>query len=831
MSVPTKKTRSSSVVGMRVTLTGLVQGIGMRPAIARFAKQLLLNGYVYNSIVGVEVHVEGEKDSVDRFRNELYLQWPKQANVGSCDFLQAVVKGCESFVVGVPDQAVAVDRCGETSGDRSVDLGDVALSSSSVPHAQVPVDVVVCEDCLSEVNDSNDRRYRYPFTSCTNCGPRYSIIERMPFERIDTSMSQFSMCEDCQSEYESTNDRRFHAQTNACPECGPQVWLRDVDNNWVARDHDAILAAARVLQDGGIVALRGLGGYQLLVDGTSQVAVERLRKRKRRQGKPLAIMVASFAAAREYAVLDEAEAKLLCSPEGPIVIAQAKSGSVIATSVSQGLNTIGVMLPTTPLHWLLQNATEQRRDDINGANREADVGDVSRFRIQENSSPRPLVCTSANIDGEPIVYQSEIALEKLTGIADIWLEHDRPIIRPIDDSVMRVMAGQPMAIRLARGYVPLPLSMVNRDSIVALGGHQKCSQAISNDSQAMLGPHIGDLNSVETRLRFTEQVSGVKSLYGIVKCQVACDRHPDYFTSQWAEQCPETCSPAEAGSITKIQHHFAHIVSGMLEHGWLEREVLGVAFDGTGYGEDETVWGGEFLRATVTGFERVGHLRPFPLPGGELAIRQPWRIAVSLVAEALGDCGLKQLDFDQSKVSQIASVISNPNLFSLTTSAGRLFDGIAALILGIEKCEFEGQGAMLLESTCDSSVVEPYEITIENTNPKQLDWRKLVKQVMEDRIARVKPGTMAMRFHYGLALSIASLAKYYPTLPVVLGGGVFQNRILVELLAKQFKDNAATSNQELGLPGWIPVNDGGLAAGQLVIAAELAKQKRSSTCV
>ncbi len=823
MNVPANKTGSSSVVGIRVTLTGLVQGVGMRPAIARFAKQLWLTGYAYNSIAGVEVHVEGERDSIDRFRKELHLRWPVQAKVESCDFLQAAVKGCESFVILAPGLAAAVDRSGEAFGRSSLDSRDFATSSLSITHAQVPVDVAVCKDCLREVQDLNDRRYRYPFTSCTNCGPRYSIIERMPFERIDTSMNQFPMCDDCQSEYETTNDRRFHAQTNACSSCGPQVWLRDVDNKWVAGHHNAIVAASKILQDGGIVALRGLGGYQLLVDGTSQVAVERLRERKLRQGKPLAIMVPSLSAARDYAVLDEAEAELLCSPAGPIVVARAKAGSGIAVSVSQGLNTIGVMLPTTPLHWLLQNATVHRKRGINAEPMEAVLG--------EGHSELPLVCTSANIEGEPIVYQSESALEKLSGIADIWLEHDRPIIRPIDDSVMRIMAGQPMSIRLARGYAPLPLSVLDRDSIVALGGHQKCSQAISNDSQTVLGPHIGDLNTVEARLRFTEQVSGLKKLYGVVKCQVACDRHPEYFTSQWADQRSETGTQSVANPRTKVQHHFAHVVSGMLEHGWLDREVLGVAFDGTGYGENQTVWGGEFLRATVTGFERVGHLREFALPGGELAIRQPWRIAVALVAEALGDFGLKQLDFDQSKVAQIASVISKPNLSPVTTSAGRLFDGIAALILGIEQCEFEGQGAMLLEAACDCSATEPYEITVKNTNPKQLDWRRMVKQIMQDRVTREKPGTMAMRFHCGLALSIVNLAKHYPTLPVVLGGGVFQNRVLVELLAKQFKDNAATSNQELGLPGWIPVNDGGLAAGQLVVAAALTKQQRSSACV
>jgi hydrogenase maturation protein HypF len=452
------------------------------------------------------------------------------------------------------------------------------------------------------------------------------------------------------------------------------------------------------------------------------------------------------------------------------------------------------MLPTTPLHGLLLNLVK-----------------------------RPLVCTSGNLDGEPLVFAADLAIEKLGGIADRWLEHDRPIRRPIDDSVVRVIAGRAVTLRLGRGYAPLSLKLDSDDVRVAVGGHQKTSLAISNGAQALLGPHVGDMETVAARRRFIEQATDLSNLYGVESRQLVCDQHPEYFTTEWATQQTDE----RQTTVVKVQHHHAHVAAGMLEHNWLDREVLGVAFDGTGYGTDGTIWGGEILLATATGFLRVGHLRSFALAGGEFAVRQPWRVAVALVQDAVGEKEAARLGFNTGDVAKLLSILPKSTLSPLTTSVGRLFDGIAAIVLGVEQCQFEGQAAMLLEAACDESASGSYDLTIMNSLPKQLDWRPLVEQVLIDRNARVAVGTMALRFHRGLSNAIVEFCSGYSALPVVLGGGVFQNRILVELLAEGF----AKTNQTVGLPGLIPTNDGGLAAGQLVVAAALMKQWRTNLCV
>ena len=755
----------------------------MRPAVARLAKQRSLTGYVSNTLEGVEVHVEGAAKNIERFELELRSHLPVQSRILSLDSVSVESTGHELFVI----------RGNDLNRNRTplVPEGETTNKKCGLFSARVPSDITICADCLAEIQDTGDRRYSYPFTSCSHCGPRYSIIDRMPYERSDTSMQGFVFCESCQSEYETATNRRFHAQTNACRNCGPRVWIRDANGRVFAHHHDAIQIAATTILDGGVVAMRGLGGYQLLVDATSQPAVEYLREKKRRPGKPLAVMVASLAEAEMLASLDAIEKNLLCSAAGPIVIVQARSDSSLANSINGDLNTIGVMLATTPLHWLLLDAVK-----------------------------RPLVCTSGNSDGEPLVFEADVALEKLNRIAVVWLEHNRPIRRPIDDSVTRVIAGRAVTIRLGRGYAPLSLNLKTDESIVAVGGHQKNSLASSNGAQTILGPHVGDMDTIAARQRFVDQESDLSTLYGTESGQLVCDQHPEYFTTDWADQKGHE----QNKNVIKVQHHHAHIVTGMLEHGWLGRKVLGVAFDGTGYGRDGMIWGGEFLLATSGDFSRVGHLRPFSLAGGELAVRQPWRVAVALAHDAVGETEAIRLGFKTGDTEKLLPLLQNPTLSPVTTSVGRLFDGVAAMVLGVEHCQFEGQAAMLFESKCDQSAGGHYDLTITNSQPKQLDWRPLVQQVLFDRNARVKSGTMAMRFHRGLAKAIIEFCSSYSTVPVVLGGGVFQNRILVELLAEGF----ATIEQPLGLPGIIPPNDGGLAAGQLAIAAALIKQRRTN---
>lgn len=757
--------QQKSAVAVRLTLSGRVQGIGLRPAVARRALELGLAGQISNTTQGVELVVEGPVESVRRFEEELDARLP----TGACIEKRAreTVALCELTGFEILES--------EFGG---------ALAT------QVPPDIAVCQDCLAEISEPEDRRFGYPMTSCTNCGPRYSILKSMPYERAETSMSKFALCTACQTEYQSPGDRRFHAQTNACPECGPRVWCHDATGRDIANQSEAVKAAAVALQQGQIIALRGLGGYQLLVNATSEKAIEKLRQRKRRYGKPLAVMVSSLAEADKLVYLDVSERADLTSPAAPIVLLPSRSHSGLANSINAGLNTLGLMLPTTPLHWLL---------------------------LQHCSFP--LVVTSANREGEPLAYQRDGIGTELKSVADLWLEHDRPIERPIDDSVVRWMAGRRVTIRLARGLAPLPLELEYDVPLIALGGHQKTAFALCNGRQSILGPHIGDLDSLATCERFQEQLESVQQLYGVSQSALVCDAHPDYFTTQWATQ--------QSAALETVQHHHAHIVAGMLEQGWLDRQVLGVAFDGTGWGDDKTLWGGEFLLSTATSYARVGHLRPFSLPGGESAIREPWRIAVSLVAQAVGRDAVSRLNFEGDLVEPLLKIVDSKRFSPLTTSAGRLFDGVAALVLGVKHCEFEGQPAMLLEAICDQSEAGYYEIPLQASNPVQLDWRPLISQIVTDRDAGASPAVMAMRFHRGLARAVAGLCGRFAPLPVVLGGGVFQNRCLVELLVEEMEQNG----QPLGLPGTIPPNDGGLAAGQLAVAVSRLKQKGAGSCV
>ncbi len=756
---------------LRVTLQGQVQGLGIRPAIARLAERYLVCGFVSNTAAGVEIQAEGRADRLEKFQNSILACLPAAAVVSSLECQPADVTGATRFTV-----------------KRSSQSPDSLL----VP---VPTDRVVCEPCLQDINRRQDRRHGYAFTSCTDCGPRYSIIRRMPYERHATTMQALVLCEDCRREYAASDDRRFQAQTIACPKCGPQLWLRDGHDQILARSTDALRLASNAIGEGKIVALRGLGGYQLLVDATSATAVQRLRERKRRPAKPLAVMVASLADATRIAHLNATELSALSSRSGPIAVVRLRHDSGLVKRISEGMGTVGLLLPTTPLHWLL----------------------LKEARC-------PLVCTSGNREGDPIIFEPDQAIEQLASIADVFLEHDRPIERPIDDSVVRVIADRPVTLRAARGLTPQSLYLSPNTippdaSLLALGGQQKSAVALCNGVQAVLGPHIGDLETIATRQRFVEQTAELRKLFGLGNCQWVGDLHPDYFGTRWAEEHRQP--------LLQVQHHHAHIVAGMLEHGWLDRQVLGIAFDGTGYGSDGTIWGGEALIAQASGFTRTGHLRTFALPGGERAVREPWRVATALVRDACGPQRASRLEFSAGDVRSLLAILQKPHLATTTSSVGRLFDGVAALVLGIERVAFEGQAAMMLEAVCDDTDYGRYSIAIRGGDPLRFDWRPLIRQLLADRDAGVAPGAMAMRFHRGLAELIFQLAEYHPTLPVVLGGGVFQNRVLGELLMTAFDHR----KQPCGFPGLIPPGDGGLAAGQLAIAAAVQRQRIAQPCV
>ncbi|EDL61117.1 carbamoyltransferase HypF [Gimesia maris] len=752
-------------IAIRITLSGRVQGIGLRPAVARRARELRLAGSICNTTEGIELQIEGPEKVVEEFERDL-----------------------ENYL---PDETIIHQKTRETTKNCGSERFDIIEKQTSGPlAARVPADIAVCQDCLAELADPADHRFGYAFLSCTRCGPRYSLLHSMPYERGQTGMSKYDLCSHCQREYDSPVDCRFHAQTIACPQCGPRVWCTSTTGETNDSDTEAIQSAARALQQGAIVGLKGLGGYQLLVDATSEAAVQMLREKKQRLGKPLAVMVTDLIAARKLAMMNDAEAETLASPAAPIVLLQAHENSPIAGNVNPGLNTVGVMLPTTPLHWLLLQQCDF-----------------------------PLVVTSANREGEPLFYQDRSHSEKINTLADCWLEHDRPIERPIDDSVVRWMAGRLVTIRLARGLAPLSLDLEHPQPAIALGGHQKAAVALNNGAQSVLAPHIGDLESLAVCERYEEQLESLQQLYAVSQADYICDEHPDYFTSNRASQ--------PVSRVERVQHHHAHIVAGMLEQGWLDRQVLGVAFDGTGRGDDQTIWGGEFLLSTAAQYTRVGHLKPFLLPGGEAAVREPYRVAVSLMTETLGSEAALNTGIKTELVRPVLQIIKSKRLSPRTSSVGRLFDGVAALVLGVTHSEYEGQAAMLLEASCDLAEAGSYEMPLSQGAPFQLDWRPCIAAILRDRKAGVSTGVMAMRFHRGLARGTARLCRQFMPLSVVLGGGVFQNRCLVELLAEELRQN----DQPLGLPGRIPPNDGGLAAGQLAVAIVRSKQKGAAPCV
>jgi hydrogenase maturation protein HypF len=754
--VPAKQTPTAR----RIVLTGRVQGLGVRPTIFRLASELRLSGTVRNTARGVEIEVEGSPEDVQEFERRLPDELPDRANL-------AQIRAEPGRLSGLCDFQIVKEA---TDGPLA---------------ARVPEDIAACDECLAEVSDALDRRRNYPLTSCTLCGPRYTVIRAMPYEREDTALADFPLCDPCHEEYTRPRDRRFHAQTTACPDCGPQAWLSNgIGGEW--RGNDLLHEVLARLAAGQIVALRGLGGYQLLVDATDDRAVRRLRERKGRFGKPLAVLVTSLAAAEKLAYFDDDERAAFSDAAGPIVLVRARATNGLAPSINPGLDTVGLMRPTTPLHAMI----------------------VSAFG-------RPLVCTSGNRDGDALEYEIATSEQRLAGIADVWLHHDRQIMRPIDDSVVRVIAGRRVTIRLARGLAPLALPLPTMPATLAVGGHLKAALAWSNGVQCVLGPHVGDQESIAARERYLAHWQDCQSLYRATPIQCVHDAHPDYFTTHWAlrQHLPRIVA----------QHHHAHIVAGMLEHHWLDRQVLGVAWDGTGYGTDGTIWGGEFLVSTGTSFERVARLRPFRLPGGEAAIREPWRIAMAVGAQLTEPGRLGYIarpswpasDNAPQRIAAIQQIVNLSQLSPLTSSAGRLFDAAAAIVLGCGASEFDGQPAMLLEAAADRTDRKCYELPLIDGPLPELDWRPTFAQLIADWQAGVEPGRIAMRFHRALAAGIVAVCRGHSSLPIVLGGGVFQSRLLTELVAEQL----AGTQQPLGLPGTIPPNDGGLAAGQLAIAA------------
>ncbi len=753
----------------RIVVHGIVQGVGFRPFVYRLARQLGISGSVHNTGGQVIVDAEGSCDQLDALIHALRTAAPPLAHVTDVEAELLVPRGARGF--------------------------HIAASEPGLRLPVVPADIATCADCLAEVFDPADRRYRYPFTNCTSCGPRFSIITALPYDRAKTTMARFTMCAQCRQEYETPADRRFHAQPNACRDCGPQLTLTDAAGRTLACEDDALHAAAGALRQGRIVAVKGIGGFHLMVDATSEDAVVRLRRRKHRPAKPLALMVRDKAMAFETIKYGPVTDAALSSPQAPIVLAPRAAGAAVAPSVAPANPELGVMLAYTPLHHLLLTP-------LHG----------------------PVVATSGNRADEPICTDNTEALARLGEIADLFLVHDRPIARPVDDSVVRVMAPRARVLRRARGYAPMPIALPkghHRDGVLAVGGHLKATVALGVGGHAVLSQHLGDLETPEALAAYESVATDLPTFFDTRPRRLICDAHPDYRSTRWAH--------AVGKPVAHVQHHVAHVLSCMAEHGLPpDHPVLGVAWDGTGYGPDGTVWGGEWFHLRNGAAQRVATLRAFRLPGGEKAVREPWRAAAGVLHE------LEATDAPMAPFEHLARAATEPQRrvvqtmlrrglnAPLTTSAGRLFDAGAALLGIAHESRFEGEAAMALEAAAAGVANDEggaYPLELRDDRHLTLDWAPAITALLADWAHGTSPGVCAVRLHRGLIDAIVSVAQWVGEADVVLSGGCFQNRILVE--------GAERTLRAAGFRVWlherVPPNDGGLALGQLYANDEMLK--------
>jgi hydrogenase maturation protein HypF len=753
-----------SMAAQKIIIKGIVQGVGFRPFIYRLAREYGLRGTVSNNAHGVDIEAEGDFDSIRAFVREIDRSAPPLALIDSIETRDIPPEGYTDFMIQTSDG----------SDDR---------------FTLISPDVTVCNDCLKEIFDPDDRRYRYPFINCTNCGPRFTIIQDIPYDRPYTTMSVFPMCPDCLREYNDPADRRFHAQPNACPVCGPQLRLSDTQNIPVATE-DVLRAAAALLIDGKIIAIKGLGGFHLACDATNGDAIALLRERKRRIEKPFAVMIPRIEDLETLCDATSEESALLRSIQRPIVLIRRKANSPVSRHVAPRNPFIGVMLPYTPLHHVLL--------------RETNV---------------PLVMTSGNISEEPIAYRDDEALERLSDIADYFLTHNREIHMRCDDSVAAILNKRPSILRRSRGYVPYPvkLHVQAEEPILAVGGHLKNTFCILRESYAFMSHHIGDLENYETLRSFMEGIEHFTNMFSVKPTVLAYDMHPEYLSTKYALQSDSTVK-------IPVQHHHAHIVSCMTENN-LTGTVIGVAFDGTGYGTDGNIWGGEFMTVTPGEFERRAHFDYFPLPGGEQAIKEPQRVAYALLREVSG-IESKNTDipfmrsFRETKMLPVLDTMIDRRIQSpLTSAAGRLFDGVAALCDVRKIINYEAQAAIEFQMLADESVTGYYDYDVDSTGgPRKIKWQPIVQQIVRDLGGGIPVPEVSGKFHNTLAGIIADISHEIGTdtgiRNVLLSGGVFQNSVLVEKTVRalqKYRLNVYTHSR-------VPPNDGGLSLGQAVAA-------------
>ena len=749
----------------KIKVRGVVQGVGFRPFVYRLAHQHQLMGWVRNTSGNVEIEVEGSEEALESFLSDLEAKAPPMARIEKVEATFHPPKGYTRFQIGQ-----SLSREGQ--------------------YQLVSPDIATCEDCKREIFSPADRRFGYPFTNCTNCGPRFTIIEDIPYDRPKTTMRKFQMCPQCRQEYDDPIDRRFHAQPNACPQCGPSLELVAGEGSPV-EGSDVIKSASDLLKAGKILALKGLGGFHLACDATNEEVINTLRARKRRPSKPLAVMIATVEEIEKHCLVSPEERKLLESPQCPIVLLRWKRGSNISPAVAPNLKYLGVMLPYTPLHHLLLKETAL-----------------------------PLVMTSGNLSEEPIAQDNGEALRRLKGIADYFLLHNRGIYARYDDSVYMV-EGMPQAIRRARSYAPYPIFLPFKSKqILACGAELKNTFCLTKDEHAFLSQHIGDMENEETLDHFENTIGLYKKLFRLEPEIIAYDMHPEYLATKYALEA----GAKESLKIVPVQHHHAHIVSCLVENK-VEGPVIGVALDGTGYGTDGTIWGGEFLLADWRSFQRVGHLEYVPLPGGEAAIRKPYRMALGYLYSFLGeDFSLEGLPFTRlnpAELDIIKQQLRRGINFPLTSSAGRLFDAVSALAGVRQEIDYEAQAAIELEMLAPDEVEErqsyPFSI-VKHEEVRVVKLEELFSAVVQDVKNQTPVPVISLKFHHTMAEIIAEMcklmAKESGINQVALSGGVFQNRLLLKLATSALqREGFSVLTHHL-----VPCNDGGISLGQAVIA-------------
>lgn len=739
---------------IKITIKGAVQGVGFRPFIYKLANSIGIKGYVLNTPQGVIIEAEEKKEILDNFIERIKKEKPSISLI----------------------QKISIENL------EPVNYTDFKIKQSKLggsPSAIVLPDIATCKECREEIFDINNRRYLYPFTNCTNCGPRYSIIESLPYDRTRTTMKNFVMCPECRAEYENPDDRRFHAQPNACPVCGPHVELWNPDGDILALDNEAILETVNEIKSGKILAIKGLGGFHLVVNALNDEAIKKLRKRKNREEKPFALMYPDIDYVKKYCYVSGVEEKLLLSAQSPIVLLKKKSECNITSEVAPLNPNLGIMLPYTPLHLILMRYLKT-----------------------------PIVATSGNLAEEPICIDENEALNRLKNIADLFLIHNRPIYRHIDDSIVREVLNEKFILRRARGFAPMPVIMENKNKkeILSVGGHLKNTIAVTKGSEVFISQHIGDLETKESFNSFSNTIEKFKEIYNIEPEEVICDLHPDYISAKYVKE--------NYPNITPVQHHIAHILSVIAEYD-LREPLLGVAFDGAGFGEDKTIWGGEFFLADEKNIKRFAHLRTFRLPGGESSFKDIYKSAFGVLYEIYGKDifnylpeKISEKDFQVLK-KMLEQKINSP----VCSSVGRLFDAVAA-VLGIRQIvSYEGQAAMELEFLINEIISdESYKIEIvKMKNTMLLDWKEMFTHIIKDKKENVSLNMISVKFHNALVNAIVNVAKLSGEKNVVLSGGCFQNKYLLENTILKLRDNGFNVfwNKE------VPANDGGISLGQI----------------